>query len=56
MMVVLELVVGSLEWVHKEALVVYVMSALFVTINTRVGLVHVVVQRCSVQISRLKCL
>ena len=56
MTVVLEPAVDSLEWVHKVALVAYVMSVLFVITNTKAALVHDAVLRCNVQISRSKCL
>ncbi len=39
-----------LDWVHQKAQVELDMFALFVTINTKVALVHVVGQKCNVLI------
>lgn len=37
----------SLEWVLQVDLVVYAMSALFVTTNTREVIAHVAAQKCN---------
>ena len=49
MVVILELVADSLEWVPKADLLELDMSVLFATTNTRVVLVHDVAQKCNVR-------